>query len=200
MAHEKAQIIERVCNTISDGALQAAARIIRSEYPNEPPVDATNDQQQFPAVRPVEIFARDRFIDRYSGQRLVFPGALRLISTRLPDAFPYHPNWKMDACHFAYYELFPVLDHVVPQARGGHPRDPANIVTTSTVRNSAKAAFMLEELGWSKVDEDYVQAHGWDGLMTWFYRETIRDQSLLDDSMIGRWHAAGWQFRDRFAP
>jgi hypothetical protein len=90
----------------------------------------------------------------------VFPGALRLISMRLPHVFPYHPNWKMDACHFAYYELFLVLDHVVPSARGAHRRDPANVVTTSNVRNSAKAGFRLEELGWDLVDEEYVRANG----------------------------------------
>jgi hypothetical protein len=97
-----------------------------------------------------------------------------------------------------YYELFPVLDHVIPLARGGHRRDPANIVTTSTVRNSAKAGFRLEELGWKLVDDAFVKANGWDGLMGWFYNEVIKDQSLRDDSMIERWHRAGWYFRSRF--
>jgi len=61
----------------------------------------------------------DGFIDRYSGQRLVFPGALRLLSHLLPAQFPFHTNWKTDSCHLAFYELFPTIDHVVPISRGG---------------------------------------------------------------------------------
>jgi hypothetical protein len=101
MPQKKAQIIEAVCNAISGGSLDEATDILRGHYPHVPPVDAPEGQVHFPAVRPVDIFSRDRFIDRYSGERLVFPGALRLISRRMPGAFPYHPNWKMDECHFA---------------------------------------------------------------------------------------------------
>jgi len=40
------------------------------------------------------IFARDGFIDRYRGSRLIFPAALRLLSHYLPAEFPFHKNGK----------------------------------------------------------------------------------------------------------
>jgi hypothetical protein len=33
------------------------------------------------------VFARDGFVDRYSGERLVFPGTLRLLAKLLPNEF-----------------------------------------------------------------------------------------------------------------
>jgi hypothetical protein len=93
------------------------------------------------------VFARDGFIDRYSGRRLVFPGTLRLPSRILPLEFLFHNNWKTDACHFAFYELFPTIDHLVPVSRGGADNE-SNWVSTSMIRNAAKSNFTVEELGW----------------------------------------------------
>jgi len=62
------------------------------------------------------IFARDGFIDRYRGSRLIFPPVLRLLSLYLPKEFPYHKNGKMTEGHMAYWELFPTVDHVVPSS------------------------------------------------------------------------------------
>jgi hypothetical protein len=56
-------------------------------------------------------------------------------------------NWKTDSCHFAFYELFPTIDHVVPISRGGED-EARNRVCTSMLRNAAKANFTIEELGW----------------------------------------------------
>lgn len=68
------------------------------------------------------IFMRDGFVDRYTGARLIIPPLLRLLSTILPDVFPYHPNWKRGACHPVYWSLSATVDHVVPLADGGHPQ------------------------------------------------------------------------------
>ena len=93
------------------------------------------------------VFARDGFVDRYSGDKLVFPGTLlRLLSALMPDEFPAHPNWKMSASHVMYWELCPTIDHLVPVARGGADNE-SNYVTISMLRNSAKAHWTLEELG-----------------------------------------------------
>jgi hypothetical protein len=67
--------------------------------------------------------------------------------------------------HPAYWELFPTLDHVVPIARGGWD-DEANLVSTSTLHNSAKANWTLEELGWSLHPPGALSQ--WDGLLAWF--------------------------------
>jgi hypothetical protein len=93
------------------------------------------------------IFLRDGFIDRYKGDKLVFPPALRLISYYFPDVFPYHKNGKMTEGHIDYWELFPTIDHVVPVARGGQD-SPDNWICCSMLTNSIKSNWTLGELGW----------------------------------------------------
>jgi hypothetical protein len=85
----------------------------------------------------------------------------------LPDAFPYHSNWKTDKCHFAFWELYPTIDHVEPVTRDGKDCDH-NWVSTSMLLNAAKANFTLAELGWKLHPVD----DGWDGLTGWFLRKT----------------------------
>jgi hypothetical protein len=135
----------------------------------------------------MRVFARDGFVDRYTGQRLVFPGTLRLLSRLFPIEFPFHKNWKTDLCHFAFYELFPTVDHLVPVSRGGADCED-NLVSTSMVRNAAKANFTIEELGWCLLPSGDLDQ--WDGLTRWFLRQ-IEDQSdLMESSYLRIWGEA----------
>ena len=138
--------------------------------------------------RALVIFRRDGFVDRYSGKRLVYPGALRVLSRLLPDAFPAHPDWKMSETHFAYWELFPTLDHVVPIGRGGNDAED-NLVTTSFLRNQAKSSWALDELGWTLHPAGSIAE--WDGLMSATSSLIEARQSLLqDDKYLRGWHIA----------
>ena len=130
---------------------------------------------------------RDGFIDRYSGKRLVFPGTLRLLSILLPSEFPFHSNWKMDACHFAFWELFPTIDHLIPVSRGGVDKEN-NWISTSMLRNAAKANFRLEELGWELRPAGNVT--DWDGLTGWFLNQARVRSEILSNSYLQQWHAA----------
>lgn len=47
-----------------------------------------------------------------------------------------------------YRELFPSIDHLVPAACGGAD-DESSWISTSMLRNSAKAHWPLDELGWT---------------------------------------------------
>ena len=85
-------------------------------------------------------FLRDGFIDRYSGQKLLNPGILKIISHHFPEDFPYHPHWKMTETHIAYWELTPTLDHIYPIAQGGQDNEK-NWVTTSMKNNSIKSNY-----------------------------------------------------------
>ena len=137
----------------------------------------------------MRVFLRDRFVDRYSGARLVFPGTLRLLSVVMPVEFPAHPSWKMDETHLAYWELFPTIDHVVPVARGGAD-DETNWVTTSMVRNAAKSNWLLEELGWSIREPE--QNGAWDGLVGWCLEFVGAHPEHRSNKYIARWcRAAG---------
>ena len=84
--------------------------------------------------------------DQYCGARLVCVAALRLISKRLPDQFPFQTNWRTDACHFAFWELVPTLDHILPVSRGGTD-DESNWATTSMLRNFGEGQLYARRVG-----------------------------------------------------
>ena len=66
-----------------------AASILREEYPfiARLPVGRAYD-----AATSTRVFVRDGFIDRYSGERLVFPGVLRLLSRLRRASWHIDPN------------------------------------------------------------------------------------------------------------
>ena len=105
---------------MSAGSLDAAAASLRAcfggrdvirwgtqarvPYPRSP-LPATKRR---PTMRTsTALFLHDGFMDRYSGDRLVFPGVLRLLSHLFPADFPYHPNWKFGLGHPWYWDLYP---------------------------------------------------------------------------------------------
>jgi hypothetical protein len=179
--HEKADVLAHVCMSIEAGSLASAASLLASEYPFTP---ISKLARQYSASECMQVFVRDGFIDRYSGKRLVFPGTLRLLSKLLPSEFPFQTNWKSDACHFAYYELFPTIDHIIPVARGGEDREE-NWITTSMLRNAAKANFTVEEIGWSVHPCGDIAT--WDGLTGWFLRQVQMRPEILSDAYLLRW-------------
>lgn len=97
----------------------------------------------------------------------------------------------MDKTHPAYWELFPTLDHIVPVACGGLDNQE-NLVTTSMLRNSAKANFSLEELGWSLHPVGDMQK--WDGLMGWCLDFVQQNSPLASEPYIRRWCRAAQKF------
>jgi hypothetical protein len=186
---DRAATIRSVCQALSRDGTAAASDIIRAEYPFVP---LTREGRRYTESQSLRVFTRDGFIDRYTGQRLVFPGVLRLLSRLLPREFPFHPNWKMAETHPAYWELFPTIDHVVPITRGGVDNE-ANWVTTSMLQNAAKGSWTLTELGWN------LHAPGslveWDGLTGFFLEFIGSEGSLLDDAYLRRWHGAALRER-----
>jgi hypothetical protein len=184
---DKALILRDVCAALSGDQPGAATAILHKRYPFLPIVNAG---RSYTVRQMLAVFVRDGFIDRYSGARLVFPATLRLISLRLPDAFPFQRNWRTDSCHFAYWELCPTVDHVLPISRGGDD-DESNWVTTSMVRNAAKSAFTLDELGWQLHPPGEMAT--WDGLVGWFLAQAQVDRAVLDDSYLRQWFAAADQ-------
>lgn len=178
---KKLGTLAEACGALTAGDSSAAESFIHERYPFVPFSRASRSVSM---KRVMRIYVRDGFIDRYSGRRLVFPGSLRLMSELMPTAFPYHPNWRTDECHFAYWEYFPILDYVKPISRGGIDIDD-NLVTTSAVRNAAKANFSLDELGWSlRPSGDLGE---WDGLMGWFLDMSARHSAVFEDSYFSKW-------------
>ena len=188
---DRANVIKIICETLSSGDTAGASEIARRHYPFLAPPTTI---RKFTEKQALRVFVRDGFIDRYSGNRLLFPPVLRLLSVMLPTAFPFHRNWKMTETHPAYWGLFPTLDHIVPVARGG-PDDEDNLVSTSMLRNSAKANWTLEELGWSIHPPGDMNQ--WDGMLAWCMEFAKKDEAIIKDKYIGRWYRAalsssGW--------
>ncbi len=104
----------------------------------------------------------------------------------MPDLFPYHAYWKMDECHFAFWEFVPTVDHKEPVALGGSD-DKKNWVTTSMLHNSIKSNWTLEQLQWTLHDPgDYNE---WDGLTSLFVEIVDTHPDLQDDAYIRKWYS-----------
>lgn len=181
---EKTHVLASACDALVRGAVDDARAVICRDYPFAPePATA----RRYGPIDATRVFVRDGFRDRYTGGRLVFPPVLRLLSLVLPDAMPYHPNWKTSATHPAFWELGATVDHLVPVARGGAD-DPSNWVTTSMARNGAKQLYTLEELGWTLHPPG--DPGEWDGLLGWFIGYTAERAELLASAYLRQWHRA----------
>lgn len=181
---EKSFAIAEACAALKSGLREQAISLLRRDYPFAPhPVT----KRQCGPLQSTRVFVRDGFIDRYTAKRLIFPPVLRVMSLDLPLDFPYHPNWKTDVTHPAYWEVGASVDHLIPVSRGGLD-DDSNWITTSMARNSAKGNWTLAELGWS------LKARGnfkdWDGLIHWFLEYTNERREMIAAPMMRQWHRA----------
>lgn len=173
--------IQEICQSLGAGDLAEAERVVETKYPF---VMVESVSRNYSDLQKTNLFLRDGFIDRYSGERLVFPPVLRLLSKLMPEEFPYHKNWKMSECHIAFWQLSPTIDHIVPVARGGVDEE-SNWVCTSQLRNSAKANWLLEELGWELHPPGDLQE--WDGLFHWYLEYMGNNRHILEDKYFLAW-------------
>ena len=182
---ERTEVIKNICESLLRGDKAGAQNCARKEYPFKP--FQTKKGSGYSEFQSMQIFIRDGLIDRYSGDKLLFPGILRLLSNILPEEFPFRKNWKMTETHIVYWELFPTIDHVIPVAHGGN-NDKSNLVTTSMQRNLAKLNSTIDELGWKL--QPAGQFNKWDGLTGLFLNFAYSDSSILNDPYLKRWHNA----------
>jgi 5-methylcytosine-specific restriction endonuclease McrA len=181
---EKGEIIKEICQNLLNDDKEECRQIANDKYPF---VNTSAEKRRYTPLQQTKIFLRDNFIDRYSGQKLLFPGIFRILKLDLPDVFPAHPNWKMTETHLIYWELFPTIDHIYPIARGGMDKEE-NWITTSMLKNSAKSNWTLEEIGWTI--KELSELEKWDGLSNIFLELVKKNSSLLADAYIKKWHKA----------
>lgn len=183
---EKSKVIAEVCSALASGVVEQAISIAKRDYPFVPEPIV---KRKYGPIESTRLFIRDGFIDRYTGERLIFPPVLRVLFSALPAEFPYHPNWKTDLTHPSYWEIGASVDHLIPVTRGGAD-DESNWMTTSMARNFAKSNWTLKELGWSLYPAGDLS--NWDGLIGWFLQYTSDHPELLMASLKG-WHKAAKQ-------
>jgi 5-methylcytosine-specific restriction endonuclease McrA len=188
----KAEVIKAVCDALQREGAGAAKEVARHCCPFLP---KARTLRQYRASDALRVFIRDGFIDRYSGQRLVFPGVLRLLSEILKEDFPFHPNWRTDLTHAAYWSLFPTVDHIGPVSKAGADNDQ-NWVTTSQLKNSAKGNWTLGELGWDTFPPGKFEE--WDGLLGWFLDYVKAHPEHLRHPYLKAWYAAGVKCLDEY--
>lgn len=182
-----AEVLRDVCAALRGGDSGSARETLRSHYPF---VRVEQIVRRFSERQSMGLFMRDGFIDRYTGNRLINPGVLRLLHVVLRDDFPAHPNWKASETHIAFWELFPTVDHLVPVSRGG-PDDKSNWVTASMLSNQAKAHWSVKDLGWELHPAGAVEE--WDGLSRWLVDYVAENPTVLEEAAaphrgyIGRW-------------
>lgn len=178
---EKSDVIASVCSALSDGSKDNAVTILREHYPFAP---QEITKRRYGAVESTRVFVRDGFIDRYSGKRLIFLPVFRVLSAVLPSDFPYHPNWKTNVTHPAYWEIAATIDHLIPVTRGGTDQE-SNLITTSMAHNFAKMNWTLEELGWTLRPPGDLKA--WDGLIHWFVAYAANHPEAVPSSSANQW-------------
>lgn len=178
---EKSDVVAAVCNSLSDGTTDNAVAILREHY-RFAPEEIT--KRRYGAVESTRVFLRDGFIDRYSGKRLIFPPVFRVLSAVLPADFPYHPNWKTNFTHPAYWAVAATIDHLVPVTRGGTDEE-SNLITTSMAHNFAKMNWTLKELGWTLRPPGDLRT--WDGLVHWFVEYVTSHPETAASSSVNQW-------------
>jgi len=181
---DKGLLIKEICTLLINDKKQEGIDLAKSKYPFE---QRNINGRNYTKTQMCKIFLRDGFIDRYSGERLLFPGLIKILTIEFPQIFKYHKHWKTSETHMIYWELFPTIDHIIPVARGGEDNED-NWVTTSMVRNSAKANWTLEEIGWSLKRPGKLK--NWDGLIKYFIDLTYKNSEYEIDNYVRSWKSA----------
>jgi len=178
---DRALIIQKICGLLLDDKKQDCIDFANENYPF---INNLSQKRQYSKYQMCKVFLRDGFIDRYSGDKLLFPGLIKILTIEFSDIFKYHRNWKMSDTHMIYWDLFPTVDHLIPIARGGIDNE-SNWITTSMIRNSAKSNWTIEEIGWTLYDKG--QLDNWDGLINNFIDLTKKKPVYEKDNYIYDW-------------
>lgn len=184
MTKDRSAVMSDIAAMLLAGNKTAAKTIICQEYPH---TYYEIEKRAYTMAQKMNQFISDGFIDRYTGEKLLNPGILKILSNYFPNEFPYQPHWKMTDTHIAYWELVPTLDHIYPIAKGGHD-DESNWVTTSMKNNSMKSNYTIDEIHWTLYPKGNIA--DWDGLTGVFLELVNNDKELLKDSYIKTWYRA----------
>jgi len=181
---DKALLIKDICDLLLDEKRQDSYNFANENYPF---ITSLPQKRHYSKFQMCKVFLRDGFIDRYSGDKLLFPGLIKILTIEFPDIFKYHRNWKMSDTHMVYWDLFPTIDHLIPISRGGQNNDN-NWITTSMIRNSAKSNWTIEEIGWKLHAKGELD--NWDGLVNYFIELTNKNPDYEKDKYVRDWKSS----------
>ncbi|GAB2777461.1 HNH endonuclease [Salinimicrobium soli] len=191
---DKALLIKNICGLLLEDRKQDCIDMAMEKFPF---VESSPQKSQYSRYQMCRVFLRDGFIDRYSGNKLLFPGLIKTLTIEFPDIFKYHRNWKMSDTHMIYWDLFPTIDHLIPLARGGKDIFD-NRITTSMIRNSAKSNWTIEEIGWALHPKGHLD--DWDGLVHYFLELTNKNPYYEKDNYVRNWKGSLLRAMDGIYP
>ena len=200
---ERYEIIMDACLALSDEGKGASETVIRKGYPFDPQARPrlVPREKEAPLDRKVEasdfwnedhasmmrVFARDGFMNRFTGELLIFPAVLRLLSKELPSVMPYQMAWKLGETHIAYYDLCACVVRLLPKSHGGSDVE-GNLVTTTMPYVLARSDSTAEEMGWRLTREGYVDE--WDGMSSWYVEYLKENPDLRNINYFNLWYIA----------
>jgi hypothetical protein len=200
---EKYEIIMDACLALSDEGREASQEIIARHYrfdsqakPRSLPRDKSvvterkveaSDFWNEDHSAMMRVFARDGFMNRFTGELLIFPAVLRLLSKELPSVMPYQMAWRIGEIHVAYYDLYACIDRLLPESRGGSVAE-SNLVTTTMPYILARSNATIEEMGWRLTREGFVDE--WDGMSSWYVQYLNANQELRKLNYFNLWYIA----------
>lgn len=179
---DKSRVIESVVGFLLDSKIDDAKTLIRDVYPHK---NIVPEKRTYTMREKMEQFLDDGFVDRYSGERLINPGVLKIITHYCAEEFPYDAHWKMTKTHIAYWDMIPTVDHIVPISQGGVD-NRTNWATTSMRNNSIKSNYSLEDINWKLFPKGDLNV--WDGLSEFLLKLVDNDLSLTEDMYIYKWY------------
>jgi hypothetical protein len=135
----------------------------------------------------MRVFARDGFMNRFTGELLIFPAVLRLLSKEFPSIMPYQMAWRFGEIHIAYYDLYACIYGLIPKSRGGLDAE-SNLITTTMPYVLARSHSTVEEMGWRLTREGYVDE--WDGMSSWYVEYVKENPELRNINYFNLWYIA----------
>lgn len=200
---ERWEVIMDACLALSEGGRERCGEIIRKSYPFDPRAKPREVKGREGAPRDgkaeaiscwsedhyakMRVFSKDGFINRFTGEPLIFPAVLRLLSMELPRDFPFQQYWRPEGTHIAYHDLGACTTWLVPFSRGGR-KEEANRVTTTMPYVLARTEMTVDEAGWRLTREAFVDE--WDGMSTWYVEHVNEHQELREVNFLNLWYNA----------
>lgn len=200
---ENWRIIMDACQALSDEGVDECRRIIQKNYPFDPntkprevrsrgsqPRDGYSEVTSCWVeghIAKMRVFSRDGFENRLTGELLIFPAVLRLLSREMPREFPFQQYLRPEATHIAYHDLGACTVPLVPLSRGGRSEE-TNLITTTMPYILARTDQTVEEAGWRLTREGFVDE--WDGMSTWYVEYVNDHQELREVNFFNLWFNA----------
>ena len=180
----QSDIIIKACAAVEKGKIEKAKEIISTNYPYS---NFKNNLPETTVSRNLKVFMRDGFIDRYTGEKVILPVALSLLSFIIPDVFPLQKNWKYEGTHQAFYTIRAAVDKVNPA--DDYDKDLSTLVTTSYSNKIAKSNANLSDIGWKLLSLEEIEKKRWDGLSGWFMKYLEEHPKFINrDPKIKEWY------------